>query len=62
MVSVENNPGMWGREGWRTVEEVNLSMIYLINYKNFSNYHNVPPPSRTIKIKDIKNWKLKLKK
>jgi hypothetical protein len=33
------------------VEGVNLTMIYLIYYKNFCKWHSVPPPSTTIKIK-----------
>jgi hypothetical protein len=31
------------------MEELNLSMIYLIYCKNFCKCHNVPPPSTTIK-------------
>jgi hypothetical protein len=34
-------------------EGVNLSMIYLINCKNFCKCHNVPPPSTTIKINKL---------
>jgi hypothetical protein len=32
---------------------VNLSMIYLIHFKNFCKCHNVPSPSTTIKEKKI---------
>jgi hypothetical protein len=31
------------------VEGENSSMIYSIYYKNLCKYHNVPPPSTTIK-------------
>jgi hypothetical protein len=40
------------------MEEVNLSMIYLIYCKNFCKCHNVPPPNTTIK----KRLKIQLKK
>jgi hypothetical protein len=33
----------------KNVEGVNSSMIYLIYDNNFIKYHNVPPPSKTIK-------------
>jgi hypothetical protein len=36
------------------VKGVNSSMIYLIYYKNFYKYYNVPPPSPTIKLKKKK--------
>jgi hypothetical protein len=31
------------------LERVNSSMIYLIYYKNYCEWHNVPPPTITIK-------------
>jgi hypothetical protein len=36
-------------------EGVNSSMIYLIHCKNICKWHNVPPPSTTIKKKRRKN-------
>jgi hypothetical protein len=47
MITVETIPGMRGRR--RMVEGVNSSMICLIYCKNFYKYHNVPPPSTTVK-------------
>jgi hypothetical protein len=53
MIPIRTIPGM-GEEG---IKEngggVNLSMIYLIHFKNFCKCHNVPSPSTTIKEKKI---------
>jgi hypothetical protein len=52
LISVETVPGMGEKDGWRRMmEEVNSSMIYLIQCKNFCKCHNVPWPSTTIKKK-----------
>jgi hypothetical protein len=39
--------------GRKAVERVNSSIIYLIHCKNFCKCHNVPPPSTTIKKRQI---------
>jgi hypothetical protein len=47
-IPVESIPGM-GKKGCRRMEGVNSSMIYLIYFKNFSTFHYVLTPSKTIK-------------
>jgi hypothetical protein len=34
------------------MKDVNSSMIYFLHCKNFCKFHNVPPPSTTIKEKE----------
>jgi hypothetical protein len=45
MIPVEIVPGMRGREQ-KEMEVVNSNMIYLIYFKNFYKYHNVPHPAQ----------------
>jgi hypothetical protein len=42
----------------RIVEGVISSMIYLIHYKNFCKYLNVPPPISTIIKKCLLEWNI----
>jgi hypothetical protein len=45
----------WGRQGEiRMMEGVNLSIVYLINFKNFYKCHNVLP-AQQLKTKRIEN-------
>jgi hypothetical protein len=60
MIPVETVPAIEG-EGWKRAAEVVISnMIYLIHYKKFCKYSNVPPSSTTIikKLKKKTNNKL----
>jgi hypothetical protein len=45
MIPVETVAGMRGG-GWRAVEGVNSSMIYLVYCKNLCKCHNVPHPAQ----------------
>jgi hypothetical protein len=47
---VEMIPGIGGRRWRRAVERgANSSMLYLMHCKNLCKWHNVPPPSTTLR-------------
>jgi hypothetical protein len=61
MTPVETIPGTGGEEGKENDGGVSSTMIYLIYSKNFCKYHNVPPSSTAIKIKNneyVENLKI----
>jgi hypothetical protein len=45
-IPVETVPGIRSRGYKRAMEGMNLSMIYLIYFKNFYKCHNVPHPAQ----------------
>jgi hypothetical protein len=50
----------WRKGGQRRMVEgvVNSSPVYLLHCKNFCKYHNIPPPSTTMKRGKNPNYSL----
>jgi hypothetical protein len=52
----------WADRGMKENDEgVNSNMIYLMCCKKFNKFHNVPPPSTTIKSKAVREMPSKIK-